>query len=417
MKTRTFETTHVAIWAMISNYVINVVAFTAIYVRTFVFENKFPLNTFLPVPISLGFGDLWASLESWRIFGFSGVGFGSSYFPSTYLFVNFLNLFPLSWAIWILVVLLQISLVIFVNSFIKSGPVLKRIAILIFLTLCQPIFLIWSTGNLEAIVISLLLIAFVAYNKEKFYLFSCLIGLASSIKIFPIIFILILVFKFKPVKFMEYFLLSMFTFIGSTFFSITFLKGGLLDGNSFSSIIKNSNASREMYAVLMFFSDASIPYGHSFLNGIHSIFGMSFLETSTWMFPIAFLISILIFIPILIVAFVKQFEEWKILLILGIWTLVSIPTSTDYRLAYLFPSIIFILKVKMINRDAVFFLLWIVFIISPKPFLATDVHPLAYFQVYFSAFSFILIPIFLVISSLISDKSRKQNSNFVKAAL
>lgn len=414
MKTRTFDSTNAAVWAMLLNYLINAVAFFAIYVRTFVFDYKFPLNTFLPVPISLSFGDLWASVESWRIFGFDGVGFGASYFPSTYLFVNFLNIFPISWAIWILVLLLQITLIFFINSIIKSGPLLKRIAILMFLTLSQPFFLIWSTGNLEGIVISLILLAFVAYYRENFYLFSFLIGMASSMKIFPIIFILILAFKCKHFKFAKYLTLSILTFSISTLFSITFLDGGILDGNSFSSIMLNSNASRQIYAELMFFSDASIPYGHSFLNGIHSLFGMSFLETSTWMYPIAFLLSIFIFIPCLIVAFVNKFEDWKILLIIGIWTLVVIPTSTDYRLAYLFPSVIFILKDNKINKESGFFLFWIVFIISPKPFFATDAHQLGYFQVYFSAFSFILIPIILIFSSLFSGKLETKAQIFLE---
>ena len=417
VKTRTFNSTNAAIWAMLLNYLVNSIAFFAIYIRTFIFEERFPFNTFLPLPISLRFGDLWASLESWRVFGFNGVGFGSSYFPGTYIFVNFLNIFPISWAIWILALLLQTTLIFFVNSILKSGPKIKRVVVIIFLTLCQPFYLIWSTGNLEGIVISLILLAFISYDKRKYFEFSILIGLAASLKLFPIIFILILFFKCKPIKFLKFLFLSILTFLSVTIFSVTVLEGGLLDGNSLISIIRNSNASREIYAELMYFSESSIFYGHSFLNGMHSIFGMSFLETSIWMYPIALLLSLLIFIPSLIVAFTHKFEDWKILLIIGICTLAIIPTSTDYRLAYLYPSVIYILKDKIIRREAVFFLFWIVIIISPKPFFATAVHPLAYLQIYFSAFSFILIPIILIFSSFILPKVSKLNPYSTTARL
>jgi hypothetical protein len=393
---KNWEAKSVAVVALMINYVLNSIAFGSVYVKTFIFQESY---TFLPIPKFLGFGDLWGTFEQWQALGFSGISYGHIYFPGTYFFVSLLTFFPQSYAMWILVFILHASLIFTVITILRPRDNIKIISTIVFLTLSQPILLIWSTGNLEGLVISLILLAFVAYQYRYYYIFTIFISLAASMKLFPIVFILILLFRIKFSLFIKYILFSLSLILIFTFLLLVFLKGGILDGNSLNQILSNSNQSRKMYADLMYFSEASIPYGHSFLNGIHALFGMNFLETRTWMFPIAALLSLLIFIPSLILALKYRFEDWKILLIIGVWTLLVVPTATDYRLAYLFPAILFILKNKLISLEATFFLVWIVIIITPKPFFSGSGHELAFFQVYFSSISFILIPILLCLFS------------------
>lgn len=389
------EAKSVAVVALLINYVLNSIAFGSVYIKTFIFED---IDSFLPIPKFLGFGDLWGIFESWQTLGFSGIGYAHSYFPGAYFFVELLNFFPLNYAMLLLMLALHTSLIFAVVTILRPLDKIKITSTIVILTFSQPIFLIWSTGNIEGIVISLLLLAFVAYKYKYYFMFVIFISLAASMKLFPFIFILILLYRIKFWHFIKYLLFSLSLILIFTSIILVFFKGGILDGNSLTQILNNSNQSRKMYADLMYFSEASIPYSHSFLNGIHALLGMNYLETRTWMVPIAALLSIFIFIPSLIFALKYNFEDWKILLIIGIWTLLVVPTSTDYRLAYLFPAILFILKNKLISSEATFFLVWIVIIITPKPFFPGIGHELAFLQVYFSSVSFILIPILLCLS-------------------
>jgi hypothetical protein len=393
------EATYAAVVALLLNYVINSIAFFSVYAKTFIFQENY---SFLPIPKFLAFGDLWGILESWQALGFNGIGYAHSYFPGAYFFVTLFNFFPLKHGMWILILVLQSTLIFAVVLILRPHHSIKIISTILFLSLSQPFFLIWSTGNLEAIVISLILLSFVSYQYKYYYTFTAFLSLAAAIKLFPIVFILILFYRMKLSDFVKHLMFSLVILTIFTSTIIIFFHGGILDGNSLTQILSNSGQSRKMYMDLMYFSEGSIPYGHSFLNGVHALFGNDFLDTRTWMYPVAFLLSFLIFIPSLFVALIYKFEDWKIILIIGIWTLLVVPTSTDYRLAYLFPAIIFILKDKLINFEAMFFLFWIVIIISPKPFFPGMGHQLAFSQIYFSSVSFILIPLFLVGSSIFS---------------
>ena len=59
------------------------------YYQGLVLGLSFPNNTFLPLPI--GFGDFFGVVDQWAAFKFKGIGYGLSYFPSTYLIANFFS--------------------------------------------------------------------------------------------------------------------------------------------------------------------------------------------------------------------------------------------------------------------------------------------------------------------------------------
>jgi hypothetical protein len=51
----------------------------------------FPDNTFLTSPTSR-FGDYYSTVSEWHVGHFTGIGYGLSYFPATYLLVELFNL-------------------------------------------------------------------------------------------------------------------------------------------------------------------------------------------------------------------------------------------------------------------------------------------------------------------------------------
>ena len=373
---------------------------------------EYPKNTFLSPPESR-FGDMYSTVGPWLESGFSGVGFPFSYFPGMYLLIevmhNSASIFNFP-GIWVMMILLFTSITISVFFIIGFRNFAICASLILILTFSQPSLLIWSTGNLEGYIAILLLYSFVLFAKKKYLFFTLVISFIASAKLFPAIFILALLFKMRFISFLKLAIIFLSFMILVSLSSMAFLKGGFLrSNNSFIDIISFSNESRSLYADLMYYSEASIPYGHSFLNGVHSIFGMAFLNTRENMFSVAILLSLIIFIPSLVIAYKASSHDWVFILILGSWTLSVVPTSTDYRLVYLWPALIMFFKLRFHSIAHSLIIMWVIVILSPKPYFPTAIHPQAYFQVYFSAFSLVLIPIFLAVIEIYS--SRKNTSN------
>lgn len=391
-------------------------SFLAIYIRTLFWNLEYPYNTFLSPPISR-FGDLYSLIAPWKQLGFSGIGYAHSYFPGMYLFFEIFdyanNLFAIP-GIWSLMILLFLTA--FLTCYVIYRNLLLSISLFMLMVFSVPTLLIWSTGNLEAFVAYFLMLGTICLYKNKYYLFCIFIAIAGSMKLFPIIFILILFHKLKFKSFLKYFGFTLFVFLGIFLFSILFLRGGILtSNNSIWDIISNSSASRNMYASLMYFTDASIPYGHSFLNGIHSLFGMNFIPTSTYMYHVAFFITFFLFLPCLFVLKYCKSPDWIVMIILGIFTLTAVPTSTDYRLIYLWPALILSLVNKSIILQRSFIIIAITIILIPKPYFPTDIHPQAYLQVYSTSFAFIVLPILITYIELrINQYENKNNQIFIR---
>jgi hypothetical protein len=87
-------------------FLINVIYY---YINHFFLSAPSPRTTFLPDGVTR-FGDFYGLYDQWSRLKFSGVGYGLSYFPSTYSIVGFLTHFPIHTA-------LMISIAIFLGFF------------------------------------------------------------------------------------------------------------------------------------------------------------------------------------------------------------------------------------------------------------------------------------------------------------
>jgi len=62
------------------------------YIKAMFYNGGVPFNTFLPPP-GMRFCDFYGIFDAWIRLSFNGVTYGLSYFPSTYLIVDFFREF------------------------------------------------------------------------------------------------------------------------------------------------------------------------------------------------------------------------------------------------------------------------------------------------------------------------------------
>lgn len=388
---------HANIYLSTLNFILLFFALMQVYQNALFYNLPFPANTFLSPPESR-FGDLYGVHNAWQANGFSGVGYAHSYFPGMYLMLevfhktNVIFQWP---GIWMLMIYL--TLTISLVNWTRRSPIQGIVSASIFV-FSYPVLFIWSTGNLEGVIAMILLLAIFAFSKNKLTLFVLLIGFAASAKLFPLVFLFILYWKKEFRVASKLILLGVLSMLGTMTFSILFLRGGVLTSdNSFMKILENSNQSRGDYAELMYYSEASIPYGHSFLNGLHAIFGMDFLPTNTFAFPIAILLTVVVFLPSLFIAYRHRFPDWVVLAILASWTCATSPTSTDYRLTYFWPALVILLKAKSFVRKEILLGLFLILILAPKAYFPLNTHPQATMNVYLGSIMILLVPLLSVV--------------------
>jgi hypothetical protein len=369
-----------------------------VYQNTLFYNLPFPGNTFLSPPESR-FGDLYATNNAWQASGFSGVGYAHSYFPGMYLILEVFHRTNIvfNWpGIWMLMIYLIVT--IFLATWGTSRNFIDRFVSGSIFLFSYPVLFIWSTGNLEGVIAIILLLATVAFSQNKMKLFVLLIGFAASAKLFPLVFLLIVFWKKEFRTATKLALLGVISMVGTMMFSLLFLRGGVLTSeNSFLQIWQKSNQSRSDYAELMYYTEASIPYGHSLLNGMHAIFGMDFLPTRIYAFPLALLLTAFVFLPSLYIAYKQRFPDWVVLAILAAWTCSTAPTSTDYRLTYFWPALIIFLTSKRFLRKELLLGLFLVIILAPKAYLPLSTHPQATMNVYLGSIMIVLIPFLSVV--------------------
>lgn len=388
-------------------------AFSVIYRRGFLLNYGFPFNSFLPAPVTLG-GDFFGVFDIWKLnAGFGGVGYGASYFPGLYIFIELMTMISQdSWfglkLLWICY-LITISVLTFL--FLRSCGLITSVMGLTIILFSYPSLIALHTGNIEMLVCILLFGGAVSAYEKKWTLFSICIGTATSFKGFPGIFVLapfLLTNKKAAIK-------SLFSSVKTSLFltslAIFLLPGGIRDKGfgSFSNLVRSLVQSQQMYEDLMVTGVPGIHFGHSLLNGVHAVMGMGFLPSEIWAYPI---------MAIGVVWTVTSFyllrnsypPIWLIFGFLGCSGCIFAPTSTDYKLFYILPAILLYIRESDSLLRSKFMICLLIVSIVPKPYLYVGNNQFTNANVWLTPITLLIFQI-CALSFLLSKKQNKERVN------
>ena len=378
------------------------------YYHGFVKSRSFPFNSFVPAP---GFGDFSLAMSEWIAFnGFGGIGWGVSYFPATYILLNSIlyimsSNFTLSLFFSLSFWYLGGSLLIY--KFLKKFGFLQFLIIFCLVILSYPSMLIFVTGNLESWIAILLLFAAVSAYQLNWNFFAICIGIAGAMKGVPLIFILLPLFLLGKKSGAIVALKTLIISSALTIFSLIFLPNGFLDSglSGVGRAITGIQASQEKYTDLMVNSIAGVHYGHSFLNAIHSLFGMETMPSNFWG-PIIFWLLIILLLVLLYLQRVSGVEQWVSILAIGAVACSAVATSTDYKLIYLAPALLLATKSNLSGKFQKLLLILTVFAMVPKPWLYTGIDPWTNATVYLTSATLLTILIICYIQAIYLIRSR-----------
>lgn len=373
-----------------------------------------PFDTILTNPLSR-YGDFFGVSDEWFRFGWSSPGYGMLYLPATYIPIELLQRLGIGpyKSVFLLLLSMLVLLLVITRKILKlvSANRIWQILLLCLTVTCYPIWFIYGTANLEGFLLLSIFAAYFFLLRSQNNLAALMIGVAASFKIFPILFLLVFLSlsKVNYRKIVYYFSLG---FVIPSALAVLFLPRGVFQNGfgSFLQIIENTVASQEMYAELMYFSQSGTHFGHSFLNGIHSVFGENFWPTR----PIYLYSSIALILFGLTPVIINLLRRRKMnLFMLSVVTAVigclAPPTSNDYKLWYFLPACFVFSFVKNVTRIEKIVFILLPIILVAKPYLHTGVQPWANANSYVTPTIMVLIILLLIIDSVIQITLRRQN--------
>jgi len=122
-----------------------------------------------------------------------------------------------------------------------------------------------------------------------------------------------------------------------------------------------------MYKDLMVTGVPGLHFGHSLLNGIHAVFGMDFLSSETWAYPIMAMGVLWTMSALFLIRRLNP-PIWIVFGFLGCSGCVFAPTSTDYKLLYLLPAIVLYFRDHETESKSFALISLLILAIAPKPY-------------------------------------------------
>ncbi len=223
-----------------------------------------------------------------------------------------------------------------------------------------PFIFMADRGNYLIIALLFYCMYFLLYDKRR-NMASAMLGVSASIKIYPA---LAMVFYLFEKKYKE-FIISLSTFLGLSFISICFFRGGLW--NNILTFIKN---------VFGFGKGYEDQYMNVYFStGLNSLLKAPFVILNNGIIPRGFnitLIFLILCIIILSISLIFVYKEkiiWKRALIITILIILLSPISSYYNLTLLLaPVLLFILDKNEGKNDKIYACLMGVLLI-PKAYI------------------------------------------------
>jgi hypothetical protein len=330
----------------------------------------FPRNTFLSAPPP--FGDYLGVHSQWTSDKFAGTGYGLSYFPSTYLFIDpFTKLFKVpNQAAIAFVTIFSLCVAAYAYKSLRAKSNYMTLLAVFACFLSYPFLFTFFTGNVEAFVfVGLALFVCFYVKKEHSFCTSLFLAIPVSMKLFPAVFF-VLMLSDKRYKEMFYTVLWV---IILTIVPLLIFRGGILDG--FSGYIERFESSQSMYKELMIMDTAGIHFGHSLLGAMRIVLGQDMPPMKSILLP--YLILALAVFGVLSLYIVKcEKALWKKIVLLVIAMCLLPYTSTDYKLVhFLIPLFVFVNTNEKERLDSLYLLLFGLLLI-PKDYIYFDQNPL-----------------------------------------
>lgn len=341
-----------------------IIALFVIYWRGTIYGQPFPLNTFLPGPLVRGC-DLFLQWDRWQVEFFTRPGYGHLYFPFTYLPVHLLTKFGPWNALFIFYASVLLPLIYPIKKVLNQGKIrgLNQANIALILFFNYPVLIMLYTGNFEGWIYLFIFLSFVFSLKNQDSAAAVSIGLAIAMKGVPILMIPFLFNGRSVTKCLRILGITSRTVIFSTLFSMLVLPYG----RNISMVFHTTLESQKAYRDMMVLGESGIYFGHSFLNGVHAIFGLSVMNSNAWILIMAVLGMCLLGVLVL-VNFRRTFVNWKFAALLACISCFFVPTSTDYKLTYFLPAVaLFCVKRGKLTSFEIFCGVMMALIISPKP--------------------------------------------------
>jgi len=352
-----------------------VVAYGTIYARSSLGDRGFPWNSFLPGPTNQG-ADFFLLFSEWAIHG--GLEGARNYGPASYWILEFLSAITPNPYTAILIFRLSTVLFVVALSFwaSRSAGFVQSLLVTVFVVISYPMLFIIHTGNFESFTLIGLLSATIVARSGRWRMFTMIIGVLGAIKILPLLFLSVMCLTHRTRDCMRLWIQSLVVATATTAFSLVALPGGLVEGG-LSGLLRSIQAIQaafDFYYEFMVLGAPGINFGHSFLNGIHAIWGLQKMPSEEWGTLILTLFAVIGFLGLLILRFVKA-PLWYGVLLIGVVGCVAPPTSTDYKLVYLVPGITLFMMENQVRRREVALILLAATTLAPKPYFYIGLNP------------------------------------------
>lgn len=359
----------------------------------------FPWNTFLPGPVTR-FGDYYGVMDEWSRMGFNGVGYGLSYFPSTYLILDvFSHIHPVQFSLFIFLSIFLLLFMFYAYQNLRSNQntvdTINSVVVCTFMT--YPVLFTVHTGNIEAVIFLFLCLFIYLYQSGKFALSSLPLAAIISMKIFPGVFLVLFV---ADKKYKELLLTLAMIFILS-FSSLLIFDGGIRSG--FGNYWGHFQASQKMYFDLMVLGGSGNVFAHSLLNGLRILLLGDFPPMQKVLLPYMLFTLFIFTLVSLFIIFVER-VFWKRVALLVICMCLLPYTSTDYKLLHFFIPLFLFINYKKTAFDKVepfepLYLILFALLLIPKNYYYLHNDP-------YTSINNILNPMIMIMLLIMIVKSR-----------
>jgi hypothetical protein len=343
--------------------------------RANVMHEAWPYDSFLP-PLPL-FGDFLGVQTEWAQYHF-GAGPGLVYLPAIYLPIDaFVRTVPnFQTEGWLSAsFFLAAASVVIALTLRRQGLVVGAIGVVIFL-IAYPTWFDLITGNLEGWIFVLVITAFLLNSRSRWVGAAVVLGLAIAVKGEPIVFLPCL-FVGRSLRDAAR---STAVAAGSAIFA-TVASIGILGGDSIHEIYERLQAGQAVYRDLMIDTVAGTHYGNSFLNGVHAFFGQDVLPSRRFEDIVGVVVLVSIG-TVFLIGLRRHAPMWLMLGLSACAGCLAAPTSTDYKLLYFIPAIVFLLAEESVDRSWLPGAVILCLIITPKPWGQRLADPFSVASVY-----------------------------------